>query len=386
MALNCQHCGTRYHEFVGHDGYCCSGCEQVARLIQEGGLADYYSLQDRAGRPPEVGPELLNRLKWAGKLQAEVEGRSHAPSVSLGLVGMSCLGCAWLVEKLARGQSGLVAVRVELETNSVVVAWILDEFSLESLLSEWARFGYLADGPRVESSAKLSPLAWRICLCVLFAANGALLAFLPRLGVDLDTYAVLVDLLTWFVAVLGLLVGGAFFLLPSIKSLRMSRLHEDWLPAMAIALSLSAVISSEAVELWMVTSLTAYLLFTRWVHRMQWRGFQQPVSHVPQWGGAYLQCFVGAVLTAGLIACIVKGVIVGAAVLLAGSLYPFARSLRYSPKRSFSILVFAAALLGMWLSFIYSSLLLAMVWLLLSGACCTYMFYRVANFREQTIT
>ncbi|MGJ8654043.1 MAG: hypothetical protein ACSHX8_12285 [Opitutaceae bacterium] len=386
MTLNCQHCGTRYHEFVGHNGYCCSGCEQVACLIKEGGLADYYALQDRAGRPPELEPELFDRLKWAVDLQAKVEGLPSLPRISIGVSGMSCLGCAWLVEKLAHGQAGIVAVRVELETNIVVIEWIRGEFSLESLLREWARFGYLSDGRQLESVAKLSPLAWRICLCVLFAANGALLAFLPRLGVDQSAYVVLVDLLAWVVAVLGLLVGGTYFLLPSIKSLRMSRLHEDWLSVLAIVLLLWAVVSSEVVELWMVTALIAHMLFSRWVHRMQWRSFEQPVSHVPEWGIMALQCFVGTVLVAGLIVCLVKGAIAGAAVFTAASIYPFARSLRYSPKRSFTFLVFATALFGMWLSYSCSSLLLAMAWLLLSGVSCTYLFLRLANFRQQTIT
>ena len=47
----CRHCATAYTQDFGVGEFCCSGCQQVYLLIKDGGMDDYYRLQDRAFPP-----------------------------------------------------------------------------------------------------------------------------------------------------------------------------------------------------------------------------------------------------------------------------------------------------------------------------------------------
>jgi Cu+-exporting ATPase len=105
----CRHCATAYTQDSGIGEFCCSGCQQVYLLIKDGGMGDFYRLQDRAS--PPVEDRRLDDIDvdalCATQLTVESRGGESFEAV-FEIQGMSCVACAWLSERLAKNQTGLI--------------------------------------------------------------------------------------------------------------------------------------------------------------------------------------------------------------------------------------------------------------------------------------
>lgn len=141
MILQCKHCGSRYRKPNGQGEFCCAGCEQVYKLIREGGFGDYYEQQDRAGQPVGERPFAPLDIDWLHRAQTTAES-GVAASLTLNVCGMSCMGCAWLVEQLARRHAGVRSARVALASGRLSLCWEPGELDLAYLAEELQRFGY----------------------------------------------------------------------------------------------------------------------------------------------------------------------------------------------------------------------------------------------------
>lgn len=380
MGINCQHCGTRYIEFPGHEGFCCSGCAQVYALIQAEGMGDYYALQDRVGKSPAADLEQLESLSWADASQAAAEKESgKAPRLVLSLRGMTCVGCAWLVEKVSRGQPGVVSTRVNLEQNTVVISWIPELFYLRELVVDLGRFGYLATAYEGVSSARYSPLLWRLCLCLLFTTNGFLLAAVAPYTSDASDYVAILSLLEWFFAGLSVLVGATFFILPAYQSLRRSRLHYDALTAVGIIIVIISSVLGDS-EFWHLSLMLTALLTIRWIHRWQWGRMKLSADNVEPKVLSLLQFISAVILIVGVCSLYTYGLDVVVAVLLASSLYPLAQSVSYSPPVLYVSATLICALVGVLLGYMFASIPLALLYLAGAGASCNFLFFCLRRF------
>ena len=384
MGMTCQHCGTRYEASKDQNGFCCTGCAQVYRLIQDEGLGDFYNLQDRIGQPPVDQPDEQSE-RWVRLLQADAEAKSESPLLVLAVAGMTCAGCAWLIEKLGSAHTGVDSVRVELESNTVLIKWVSPDFVLADLTNEWRRYGYQTQEFEKSRIPALSPLLWRAALCVLFAMNGWFLSSLPALGLDVSAFEDLFKLLEWLFVGITLLVGASFFMVPVYQSLRLTRLHYDALPAAGLSIALlHSLIGDGAPQLWFISLLIAALLLIRWGHRDQWRRERVVAASVSKSSVRLLQCFVGVALLLGGIGLFFNGALACVAMLLSVSAFPFARSVSAQPKVPFAILVLVFASVGIGLGFGFGSPVLALMWSALSGAVCNFLFFHSRIFSDRS--
>ncbi len=229
---HCQHCSTICPPGDPYEGFCCAGCRSVFRLIHESGLTDFYELQDRAGRPVGEGPKRGRSLTEAQLLEhaRAVPGGYAAP---LFLSGMTCRGCAWLVERLLGRAPGVRSVRVSLISGRVELCWDtgFDVIAAQDLLADYGYALSLSALPGLS----LSPLALRLALCGLFAANGGLLSSLQNHGVGGGALDGLYALLLLANVLLQQLVGVSVFLRPAWDALRMRRWHSDGIPAVLLS-------------------------------------------------------------------------------------------------------------------------------------------------------
>src|SRR5688500_16178517 len=95
--------------------FCCQGCLTVFELLSENGLAEFYSLDERAG------------VRVTGKYSAEKFSYLDEPSVREKIVDYSdaittrvtfrlpnihCIACVWLLENLFRLEEGIGQTQV----------------------------------------------------------------------------------------------------------------------------------------------------------------------------------------------------------------------------------------------------------------------------------
>ncbi|GAB1488598.1 heavy metal translocating P-type ATPase metal-binding domain-containing protein [Opitutaceae bacterium] len=224
----CRHCGA---PSPGGE-FCCSGCAYVYRLIHEQGLDAYYQVKDAVTAPAD--PSLLTPrdYAWLTTAQTEAERRAGArtPELVLGIQGLSCAGCVWLVEKLFSKADGAGRIAVNAQTGQLRLTWVAGVFDAAAFARTLQSFNYLlgpAGAERAER-AESRMLVKKIGLCSAFTMNVMLFALPTYFGMEATfTYAHLFATLAMGFGTLSLLAGGSYFLLRALRALRAGALHID---------------------------------------------------------------------------------------------------------------------------------------------------------------
>jgi Cu2+-exporting ATPase len=247
---SCEHCGTEFSEKSADDRYCCRGCEYVAELIADQGFEQFYDLkQGIAVAPVRSRPFEDHDFSWLGPKIAEAEGKAeahHEPArLDLGLEGISCVGCVWLVEKLFARHPGSIRAAANPSSGRLHLEWVPGKCELEPFLRELCQFGYVAAPVgAANGDHERRRLAARLGLCAAFALNTMAFSLPIYLGMPADfEFAALFKLIAFLSATLSMLVGGGYFMDRAWRAVRAGSLHID----LPIALGLiSAYIGSIA--------------------------------------------------------------------------------------------------------------------------------------------
>lgn len=273
MIINiCKHCGSRFQSASGCGEFCCAGCEHVFNLIQVGGLDEYYTQQDRVGQPVGNRPFKDCDFVSINQIQEQAESRGQC-ALSLNINGMSCMGCAWLVEQLCRRQPGIRTAQVALNANCLSLCWVPGHFNLPALAGDLQKFGYQLSG-EVAAAAAVSPLMRGLGLTLVFSLNGLLLLAAAAAGVGGAGLRPLYNLLIALCLVFAQLIGGALFVSTAWGALRLRQLHSDLLPALLLlSLFTVALLLLLLPQAWLVPaavyfSLLTVLVFARWLSEL----------------------------------------------------------------------------------------------------------------------
>lgn len=265
----CIHCGTSFQPSARRPDFCCAGCQFVHDLITKNGLGQFYELQEN-GVPPASSLVFQRRdYAWLEELARNASG-----SLTLDVQGLSCIGCAWLIEKLFARRPGALAIHVDPTLGQLTLRWQPETFDITAFVQELQTFGYLV-GPRGKSTPAASrSLNLRLGLCAALAMN-TMLFTLPRyLGMGSDfQFAPLFHRLTLVLGTLSFLIGGSFFFTRTWHALRQGILHID-LPISlgliaAYAGSLVAWINHEHSFVYFdfVATFTFLMLAGRWLQQ-----------------------------------------------------------------------------------------------------------------------
>lgn len=243
MIRQCKHCGSPYPQSKGQGEFCCVGCEHVYGLIEEGGLGDFYALQDGAGQP--VGDRPFDKIDFVliNQLQ-EQAGSASECKIVVKIKGMSCMGCAWLIEQLAKRHKGVLFARVALSASCLSLGWKRGDFDLYNFAHELHKFGYRITGDVASAGYAVSPLAMRFALTLIFSLNGLLLTIASSLGIGSAQLQQLYILLIAACLLFSMLIGGSIFLRPVWRGLLLRRLHRDALPALVLLFLFGLAFSS----------------------------------------------------------------------------------------------------------------------------------------------
>ena len=265
----CRHCGSAILDRRAPAGFCCQGCEQVHGLILSCGLARYYELRTEAIAPVDAAILRGGDFHWLRAAQAEAE-KAGLLSMRLGLRGVACIGCVWLIEKTLLEDPRLTAVRVNAHQGAVTIEWS-EGADLSAAAEKLCAFGYLIVPESQGGQTVDDGLTLRLGLCGAFAMNAMLNAVPGYMGLKADdAYAGVFRLLSAGCATLSLLVGGTFFLTRAWAALKHRQLHMD----LPIGLGLLAAYLASFVgwawalptlEYWDFVSLFTFLMLVgRW--------------------------------------------------------------------------------------------------------------------------
>jgi Cu2+-exporting ATPase len=239
----CAHCGTGFAAGDAAEKFCCRGCEYVAELISDQGFERFYDLkQGLAVAPVKSRPFEEHDFGWLAARVAEAEREAGLQAtearLDLGLEGISCVGCVWLIEKLFSRHPGGVRVAAHPASGRLHLEWLPGKCDVEAFLRELCQFGYVA-APRAGGGGdhERRRLAARMGLCAAFALNTMGFSLPVYLGMPADfEFAGLFRLIAFLSATLSMLVGAGYFIDRAWRAVRARSLHID----LPIALGLIA--------------------------------------------------------------------------------------------------------------------------------------------------
>ena len=233
----CKHCSTPVRS--ASEDFCCRGCESVYQLIHEDGLGLFYEL--KAGDPlTPLRERPFQQKDWSWLLEsAEQQNDKAVASLTLGLSGMSCMACVWLVETVAKKQAGVIETCADNAHGSFEFSYQVDTCNLTGLADTLHKLGYeLLPKKLGKQAGTTDSLVVRLGICGALAMNT--MAFtLPRYN-GMETSDELSSLLTTVViasSTLTLLIGGSYFFKRAWSALRLGGIHMDLPISLGLILS-----------------------------------------------------------------------------------------------------------------------------------------------------
>jgi len=209
----CEHCSTPFTPKTD-ERFCCQGCFYVSQVLHDDGLERFYELKGEKSVPP-VGSKVFQdaHTHWLESAQNDAETDSHVrvASIELGIEGISCLGCVWLIEAVFKRQVGSSNIRIDPRTSTVGISWIPEQFNLAEFARNLQQIGYRL-APDAGNTAEYSgtrQLSFRLGLCGFFLMNTMLFTLPGYLGMGGDFFlAPIFQMLGALFATLSLVVGG----------------------------------------------------------------------------------------------------------------------------------------------------------------------------------
>lgn len=147
MAVTCDHCLLTFPEREAIrdeiDGkkkvFCCSGCRGIYRVIYKEGLGEFY--ERRSGWKP--GPQ--EDVPVAVDLfRDSVRYNGDEAEMDVGLSGIRCASCIWLIEHSLRRLKGIKEARVNYATHHGRIRWDPKSLNLDTILKRIKSLGYVS--------------------------------------------------------------------------------------------------------------------------------------------------------------------------------------------------------------------------------------------------
>ena len=298
-AVACAHCGlpSPPPSDVSQPAFCCEGCRGAYLLIHGWGLEDYYALRDRVGGEAAVQPvespgrfDELDDPSAMGLSAPRACGEGLLVS-RLGVSGLHCGACAWLIERSASHHRGFQAARVRFHDHTVEIFYRPDETRLSRIAKDLARLGYRVapmtdDDRQRRQSSENRRLLIDIALAGFCMTNAMWLAVALYAGESSGIAAEHESALRIAGVTLGVVsvaVPGRTFLRGALASLRTRTPHMDLPVALGISVGALAgvvvvLVGRGEVYFDSVTMLVFFLLIGRWLQFRQQRRASDSVS------------------------------------------------------------------------------------------------------------
>lgn len=279
-AIACRHCGTYFSPQQTSEEFCCNGCRFVFDWINKEDLGKFYELKGKQ-ITDAIGNSVFEPTDWEWVdrwlIAAEEESEGATSSAEVHLQGISCLACAWLIEKRFEEQSGSLRINLQTERGLAHLSWKTGAFDAKECFQDWARFGYRASESAIddETESKSDPgFLTRMGVCGAFALNTMAFTLPSYFGLESDTeLGALFRLIAFASATFAVLTGGGYFFRQAWQSLRSRILHIDLPIALGISVAyISSIFSwllnqEELFYIDFVAIFVFLMLLGRWVQQ-----------------------------------------------------------------------------------------------------------------------
>ena len=249
----CLHCSAAC------DGaYCCVGCAAAHDLIVGAGLSRWQALADRP--LPKGGTP--TRRPW-------LDGKDIGGGVDVGVQGITCGACVFLIEKL--GERRGLACRVNPGVGVLTVSGA--DVDVADFFDDVETLGYRLRPPTKDRGKDVDGLVVRAGITAAAAMVSMSFSFSRYLGLAGDEVAVVFFVGEFVAALVAVVVGGSFFFSSAWRALRLGLIAFDLPVALGIALSfigsvVSAVLGKgDAVFFDSVAMFIAFMIGGRLVQR-----------------------------------------------------------------------------------------------------------------------
>ncbi len=155
MSETCFHCDLEvpdnldYHfDILGkRREFCCTGCLTIAEMLKENGLTDFYRFRNASSNKPEpLIPQEIQDLEALDKnsILNEITSKDeNYRTIELGLEGITCAACGWLIEKKLSALPQVSKISVNVSTQRATLVWQKDS-KLSQILKTLVKLGYRA--------------------------------------------------------------------------------------------------------------------------------------------------------------------------------------------------------------------------------------------------
>ncbi|TNE92382.1 MAG: HAD family hydrolase [Deltaproteobacteria bacterium] len=257
----CPHCGAAVEGPPGT--FCCSGCELAAAVLEDAGLLDLYSNREA----PSVRPAPAASQDWTLVPQTALPDGTFEAIVAVD--GLTCAGCATIVEALLDREDGVSAGELSYATGRLRLRYDPEKTDLDAQSELLAQVGYTLRPVAAEPTSDRGPLI-RLGVAVFCAANVMGMAVPTYLGWVEGMDPRFVRLFAWaslLVTTPSALWAAAPFYTAAWQGLRARTLHMDLPLALAIgglyAQGVFATLTGGEAYLDSLTMLIALLLVGR---------------------------------------------------------------------------------------------------------------------------
>ncbi len=154
---HCKHCSLRIlDENLAQTGFCCPGCKEAYKIINEIGLGNYYQYKINNPNVRNLKPELENVIDNANFATQLEENKFE---IVLALDGLHCAACVWLIENLLKKEEKVYFVRINLTKKYLKLRWSGEKQDINQIILPIIRIGYkvfLFDEEFIEEQEKRS--------------------------------------------------------------------------------------------------------------------------------------------------------------------------------------------------------------------------------------
>ena len=145
--VKCNHCGESCEEetisLQGKD-FCCNGCMQIYRLLQENNLGQYYDLSHNPGiKTSQKHADQFSYLDDQDVALGLLDFRNDTSSrIHFTLPAIHCSSCIWLLENLGKISDGVLSSRVNFVEKTMYISFDHSILSLKDLVVLLTKIGY----------------------------------------------------------------------------------------------------------------------------------------------------------------------------------------------------------------------------------------------------